>query len=156
MALTASAWKGVARMVMPALVKQGLGSNAIINTLRSLGLSYRRIDMLADIREFTGLAKLEGAVLRIGADVIFPQFGMVETGLRRARAYRIFGRVTVEDVETGERDERFVSFYTDTRDTKAGWERSFLEASEGSESRGAQRYIGMQIASVEHQAGWSY
>lgn len=151
-----SAWRGVARNIIPALVGQGLGSNAIIGVLRGLGLGYRRITMLADIRQVTGLSRLERTVIGVVSDVLFPQFGMVESPLRRARKYRVYGRVTVEDVDTGAREERMVSFYTDTRDSKEGWERSFLAESEGTESRGAQRYVALQIASVEHQAGWSY
>lgn len=151
-----SAWRGVARNIIPALVGQGLGSNAIINILRGFGLGYRRITMLADIRQVTGLARLERAVLGVAANVIFPQYGMVEGPLRRARRYRVYGRVTVEDVDTGAKEERMVSFYTDTRDSKEGWERSFLEETDVAGYGTGKRFAALTIASVEHQAGWGY
>lgn len=151
-----SVWRGVARLVMPSLVRQGLGSNAIINVLQGLGLSYRRTVMLGDIREFSGLARLERVVMSVASDVLFPQHAMVETSLRRARPYRVFGRLTVEDTTTHEQFERFVSFYADERDSKAGWSEAYVEQWQETESGRLMRAMKMQIASVEHQQGWSF
>jgi uncharacterized protein related to proFAR isomerase len=151
-----TAVRAIGRLAIGGLVKQGLGSNAIIGVLAEVGLSYRRTTMLADIREFTGLMRLEKTVRQVAMDAIFPQHAMVETYLRRARRYRVFGTLTVEDPLTWERKEVNVSFYTDDRKSKEEWEQDFFEEFRDSESAQGGELLDLQIRSVSHQSGWSY
>jgi hypothetical protein len=148
--------RAVGRLAIAGFTAQGFTANRIINELRALGLSYRRQTMLEDIRYFTGKLKLEDAVRRVGADVLFPQHAMVETYLRRARKYRVFGDLTIEDPVTGEKLTRTVSFYTNKRASKRDWEQDFFGEFEGSESQGSMRFLSLEIRSVEHQSGWKY
>ncbi|KKL23662.1 hypothetical protein LCGC14_2423180, partial [marine sediment metagenome] len=67
---------------VPGLVKRGLGSNAIINWARGTIGGYRRVNMLADIRRISGLAKLEKAVRSASSNVLFPKYTMVESNYR--------------------------------------------------------------------------
>ncbi len=112
--------------------------------------------MLDDIRQINGLAKLEMQVLNIPSSQLFPQFGMVESYLRRARKYRVYVRVSYEDIESGEITESMASFYTDERKSKDAWEQDFSEMFPESESGKMYSLSDARIASVEHQRGFSY
>lgn len=156
MPLAFSAARAIARLAIAGFVKQGLTSNAIIRQLGNLALTYRRTTMLLDIREFSGLMRLERAVRAIPWDVVMPQYGMVETYLRRARRYRVFGIATRTDPRTGEESESVVSFYTNKRGSKNEWYEQFMREYQGSESEGAWMFTDFEVTSVEHQKGWKY
>lgn len=156
MPLAFSAVRAVARLAIAGFAKEGLTANAIVRQLGNLSLTYRRTMMLLDIREFTGLMRLESAVKNIPWNVVMPQYGMVETYLRRARRYRVFGRVTRTDPRTGEEDEKPVSFYTNARGSKNDWYDAFMKEYQGSESEGAWLFTDFEVTSVEHQKGWKY
>lgn len=141
---------------MGSYVAQYQSANAIIRALQGRGLGYRRQTMLDDIRQINGLAKLEMQVLNIPSSQLFPQFGMVESYLRRARKYRVYVRVSYEDIESGEITESMASFYTDERKSKDAWEQDFSEMFPESESGKMYSLSDARIASVEHQRGFSY
>jgi len=148
--------RAIARLAIAGFTKEGLTANAIIRQLGNLSLTYRRTTMLLDIREFSGLMRLESAVRNIPWNVVMPRYGMVETYLRRARRYRVFGIATRTDPRTGEEEEKPVSFYTNTRGSKNDWYDSFMEEYQGSESEGAWLFTDFEVTSVEHQKGWKY
>lgn len=148
--------RAAARLLIGPLIQQGLGSNAIIRQLQGIGMSYQRTVMLADIRSFSGMAKLETTVRKIAGDLVFPQYGMVESTLRRARKYRIYGTLTLEDQDTWETTQRHVSFYSDDRRSKDDWEAEVMDLYEGGIYEEARRINLFEITSVEHQRGWNY
>jgi len=141
---------------IPQLVAQGLSSNRIIGELAKYGVSYRRQNMLADIREITGLARMEAFTRAVNPAQAFPKFGMIETELRRDRKYRVFGKLEYQDTLTGETFEKQVSFYTDINKGKDLWDEDFLGEYEEGEYKPAKYVTGFNILNVEHQAGWSY
>ena len=141
---------------IPQLVRQGLSSGRIISTLIEHGVSYRRQDMLRDIREVTGLARMESFTRAADPRQAFPKFGMIETELRKDRRYRVFGKLEYRDTLTGETFEKNVSFYTDTNKGKDLWDEDFLDQYEMGEYKPAKYVTGFNIVNVEHQAGWSY
>lgn len=148
--------RALARAAIPGYLERGLGSNAIINALRPMGLSYRRTDMLADIRHFSGLAKLEGAVRAVAPTTIFPRHAMVETDLLRPRRYYVKARMTVFDELTLEEEERWVSFYTNQRMTKDQWSGDFIRGYVEGKYGAHEQIVNVEVASVEHKRGWSY
>ena len=145
-----------ARLAIAGFAAEGLTANAIIRQLGNLSLTYRRTTMLLDIREFTGLMRLESTVRRVAWDVVFPQYGMVETYLRRARRYRVHAIAIQVDPRTGEETERNVSFYTNTRGSKNDWYDAFMQEYTGIPGTPSELIKDLEIISVEHQKGWKY
>lgn len=141
---------------IPQLVRQGLSSGRIISTLKQHGVSYRRTDMLKDIREVTGLARMESFTRAADPRKAFPKFGMIETTLRKDRRYRVFGKLEYRDTLTGETFMKDVSFYTDTNKGKELWDDDFLDQYEMGEYKPAMYVTDFTIVNVEHQTGWSY
>ncbi len=156
MAVIQSVTEIIRRSVISNLVSAGLGSNAIIRELGTLGLSYRRVNMLADIRSASGLMKLEKTISTISASIPFPRYAMVESTLRRNRRYRVYGKLELNNALTGEHEIRNVSWYTNTRDSKEGWARDFLSAYERETYEGSMYAVDLTVSSVEHQSGWKY
>lgn len=148
--------RAIFRAALPTFITRGLSSNAMINQARTLGVSYRRINMLADIREFSGLMKQEAAVINTASDTLVSKFNMVETDLRRARRYRGFAHVTYENNLTGEQVTQPVSFYDDELRTSDDWMEEFERNRIESEYKTDQTIVGFELSSVEHQAGWAY
>lgn len=148
--------RALARLAMPSLVRSGLSSNAIISALRAEGLTYRRATMLSDIRSFSGMLRLEGAVRSLPGDRLPTANVMVESDFRSARRYLIRGRLTVEDTETGEVSERYVSFFSNDLATKDSWSSQFIGQYAGQMYRSGELILDLQIASIEHKAGWEY
>jgi hypothetical protein len=150
------ALRAAGKLLISGLVQKGLGSNAIIASIKEMGLSYRRTTMLADIRVATGLMKLEKAVRNVAPNILFPIYTMVSSQLRRGARYRVYGTLNVLNTKTGEITPRRISFYTDVRQSKAEWAASFLDVYEGEPYEPNQNIFGMEITSVEHQEGWAY
>lgn len=156
MPLAFSAVRAVARLAIAGFAREGLTANAIVRQLGNLSLTYRRTTMLLDIREFTGLMRLEHTVRTIPWNVVMPQYAMVEVVPRRPRRYRVFGIVTRTDPRTGEETEKAVSFYTNTRGSKNDWYDAFMKEFQGSESEGDWFFTDFEVTSVEHSRGWRY
>ncbi len=154
--VTGGVARALARAMIGSYVSAGLGSNAIINVFRDLGIGYRRTTMLEDIRQITGLARLENTVKNLPSNLLFPQYGMVQSYLRRARRYRVYVRATVEDLKTGESFEKMTSFYTDSRMSKDDWESTWLDQFAESASGKMFGVVDGRIASVEHNVGFDY
>lgn len=150
------ATRALARVAIGSLVGQGLGSNAIINSLISRGLSYRRATMLEDIREFTGLHKLENTVRRLPIDIIFPQHAMVEGAMRRVRRYRVYLKAIFTDTDTGKTQTRSFSFYTDDRDSKEGFVNQFLDEMKKNYKSDFIDFATLSVTSVQHNRGQTY
>jgi len=151
-----SAARAIAKMIMPGFINLGLGGNAIINMLRDRGITYRRQTMLEDIREYSGMMKREAAVRAVDSAVLFPQWPMVETTLKRDRPYRIFGNLTLEDPYTWERKTVRVSFYADERRSKDEWINEFISRFPESTTVKGNVITDMELTSVWHMRGYGY
>lgn len=145
------------RAAMPELVARGLGSNAIVRQLKDWGLGkYRRAVMLSDIREFTGLHKLERAVRLIDAYKPAPRHVMVETELRRDRRYRVFGKMEVFNQLTGETEDQIISFYDDENLGKKQWIERFQDQFYAMQYDPQRIITKTEITAIEHQKGWKF
>lgn len=154
--LSAGVGRAIFRAMLPQLYSLGVSANFIIREARKIGVSYRRQTMLSDIRELTGLMAKEAATRSVGSNVLFPKGNMVETDLRRARNYRVFGDVIYTNIETGESRSQVISFYTNDRLSKDDWASSFEEDKEESEYLPEESVSGLTIRSVEHNKGLPY
>ena len=148
--------RAIGRLLIPQFVQQGMGSNEIQRQFKAMGLGWRRQVMLADIREVTGMMKLERIVRAIPRNQLPRKSHVVETDLRRARKYRVHAEITYEDTETGEIITKKGSFYTDTLDTPAGWEDQYIEMKRKEDYKPDQEVLAVQPVSIEHNKGFRY
>lgn len=151
---------GIGRAIFRAMISQfvgiGLSSNFMVREARRLGISYRRQVMLQDIREVGGLLGKEASVRQIGSSVIVPKGVMVETDLRRARNYRVFGDVVYTNIDTGVSREQTISFYDDQRRSKDDYISLYERDKEESEYLPEEEVTSLAIRSVEHNKGLPY
>jgi len=141
---------------IPQLVRQGLSSGRIIEQLITYGVSYRRKDMLKDIRTITGLTRMESFTRAADPRKAFPKFGMVDAVLRKDRKYRVFADLEYRDSLTGETFMKEISMYSDNNMGKDLWSEAFLAKYEEGEYITARYITDLNIKAVEHQTAWSY
>jgi len=148
--------RAASRVIIPALLAQGLSARRIVATLRTMKLGYRYQTMLQDIRTLGGLAKHEKAIRKIALDQVVPRHLMVETYIARGYRYLVRGKLKVWDEATGTEKEKWVSFYTDVLKTKRDWTTEFLTPYTQYQYAPGEYIRGLEIVSVEHQRGWAH
>jgi len=148
--------RAIGRIMINALIPQGFGANAITRALREAGVSYRRTDMLSDIRDFAGRAKYEGNVLGLSGNSVIPRAWMSETELKMPYKYRVFGDADILDDVTDEVTRVTKSFYTDDLAAKGDWENEFISISQEGYSTEGQAITNFQVKSVQHNAGYPF
>jgi len=148
--------RALGRVLIQGLVPQGLGANAIIRALQRGGVSYRRKDMLDDIRLFSGKVKYEDAVRAVKDNEVVPRRYMVETTFKRPYKYKVTGDVTYYDPLTGQSWTEQKSFYTDELSPKEEWIEKYRNIDMGTYRAVEREFAGMEIRSVEHNEAMSY
>lgn len=149
--------RALGRQVIQHMAPSGVLSGVIIRAVKKAGYSYRRKDMLADIREATGRFRYQTNIESLAAGQRVPQSWMSEGALRRGYRYRVHGLQTVYDRSIGEWKIGYKSFYTDEWRNMGEWEESFVEASRKAyEWRAEEEVTGFQVQSVEHNEGFAY
>jgi len=144
------------RMVIGAVIPMDWSSRRIINYLAGTVGTYRRADMLKDIREARGIYTFGSKVKGLPINVLPPTDMMVETALKRPRRYRVFGMARHEDRGTGRISYRDISFYDDSLRTKEQWEKEYIQQKEKAEYEVGEIVTGIDIFAIEHQEGWRY
>lgn len=95
-------------------VELGLNATEIISSLSDVGLTYRRTDMLADIRSFAGLPEKLNVFQNIRED-LFPSFSSLQLGGNfMSKLYRYDVELQVQDAGS---DESFTVFRQVSSDT---------------------------------------
>jgi len=95
-------------------VARGWGSNAIIRRARELGLpTYRRADMLRDIRILRGEARVFEAMKYVRREAIPSERLYLPSKTALPKRYMTTVRLRGFDIETGEDVERYVSVVHD-------------------------------------------
>lgn len=144
------------RAMIPVYVREAMSGASMINIARREGFSYRRTDMLRDIREFTGLMRHEKAVRATPVDQWIGRGQMTEIDLKRDRRYRGFADATFQNIETGDIRETTISFYDDEMRTEEEWAEEWDEKRREKLYRGDEELVGFEMRALEHQAGWAY
>jgi len=148
--------RALGRVLIQGLVPQGLGANAIIRALQRGGVSYRRKDMLDDIRLFSGKMKYEDAVRATGPGERVPTRYMVETSFKRPHKYRVYMDVEFEHPITGETYTQEKSFYTDEYLDVDEWESRGVERIKKQSPKMSEYVLGGKVKSVEHNEMMGY
>lgn len=148
--------RAIFRATIPNFVRLGYSANAMIREAVGWGVSYRRTDMLSDVREFLGRFVNEGRVSQLGRDEIPRPWHMVETDLRRLRNYRVWGDAEYFDPLTGRTTKQLISFYDDELRSEEDWEEEFRQQKEEAEYKTGIEFISFSMRSIEHNKGFSY
>jgi len=148
--------RAIFRTAIPDFVRKGYSANKMIREALSWGVSYRRTDMLSDVREFMGRFVKESAVQRVARDAIVPRSAMTETDLRRLRNYRVWGDAEYYNPLTGRTDKQLISFYDDELRTEEDWEDEFRQQKEEAEYKSGIEFVSFNMRYVEHNKGFSY
>ena len=146
--------RAIGQMIINALVPTGMSSSGIINAIRQAGATYRRTDMLSDIRDIGGRFINEGNVRRMKGNSVIPQSWMSDTELKQPYKYRVFGDADVLDEETGDVTRVTKSFYTDDLAAKGDWENEFINVFSDEYNVEGETLVNFQIRGVQHNAGY--
>ena len=144
------------RMVIGAVVPMDWSTRRIINYLAGTVGTYRRTDMLKDIREAKDIYTYGSKVKDLAINIRPPTDIMVETKLKRARRYRVFASARHVNKETGRVSYHNISFYDDSLRTKEQWEDEYIDQKEKDEYEVGETVTDVDIFAIEHHEGWGY
>jgi hypothetical protein len=105
--------RSAALSVIKSFVPLNLPYNSIISTLSRMGLTYRRTDMLADIRSAYGRSKYQTQIERLTGNQYVPEDWMYNEKLGAPYNYRIQFRMQYYDPETGQVMETYRHMFHD-------------------------------------------
>jgi hypothetical protein len=156
MAIESFMMRALFRAVLPTYVTSGLSMNAIIGNARTLGISFRRTDMLADIRAYMGWFTNEAKSRTLSSDRIVPPSYMSDVALGRSAKYRVYGEATYLDKFSGEAHTTIISLYDDMARSKGEWEQWLTDSIKEDVSQPGFNLVGVDFKVVEHNTGWTY
>jgi len=151
----------IKRAIGQAIFKSMAGELAtageMIRAAQRLGGSYRRTDMLSDIRKYTGRVKYQAGIQNLSGNQVVPKGWMVETRFKEPFAnYRVFGKAKFYDWNTGTEFEQTVSFYhTDLMD-KENYGREFNDYFNSGYQDQDLELLSFDQTALEHNLGQPY
>jgi len=148
--------RAIGQAIFKRLAGQGLSAGSMIKLAKVSGGSYRRIDMLSDIRTFNNRRIHENAIRAMPAGATVPQGYMSEEVLKQPRRYRIFGDAIYQDKRTGVMYIKKVSMYSDDLSDNLDYAHSFIEYQPLSETDPTVVAIDFNQTGLSHNKGWSY
>ncbi|NVM22324.1 MAG: hypothetical protein HWN68_11160 [Desulfobacterales bacterium] len=148
--------RAIFRTAIPDFLRRGFSVNAMIREARAWGVSYRRTEMLGDVREFQGYFVNESRVRTLDRDVIPSSWYMQETDLRRIRRYRVHGNITYRNPLTGEEWTKPMSLYDDTLKTLNEWEEDYKDDVKERMEFYEIEVVGIDFRAIQHNRGFEY
>jgi len=149
--------KAIGQAIFKSLVPDGIPANAMISIAKKLGGTYRRTEMLSDIRKYTGRIKYEGNITTMGANNAVPRAWMVETELNEPGAnYRVFGKGTFYDPASGQTFTQTVSFYHTDLMKKEDYANDFRDYFTDSYKEDNLDLLSFDQTALEHNLGKPY
>lgn len=94
--------RGIARTFIPSLIEQGFSANQGLRFFKEVGTPYRRQDLLADWREFSGLKKQEDTFKYIRRDLKPTANTITVTSESLSKQFSYIAKVGVQNIATGE------------------------------------------------------
>lgn len=157
MSIAALSMRSIGRALMPAAINAGLSATAFRKQLvRDYGSAYRWQNLLADWREFSGMVRWERNVRATASERVIPRAWYTEVDLRRERRYRIHAYQEYYDEETGEVEERRVSWYTNQMKSKGEMEDDYVNKRDTAQLYPGKHILKLEIYAVEHNQTWDY
>ena len=130
---------------------------SMIRMAAKYGGTYRRTDMLSDIRKYTGRIKYQANIGSMSGNTAVPKTWMIETDLNEPGAnYRVLGKAKFFDWNTGTEIEQTVSFYHTDLMKKDDYESEFGEYFQGGYEEQNMELISFDQTALEHNIGKPY
>ena len=148
--------RALARVLLPDWAKSAWSAARIIRGLKSAGLTYRRSDMLADIRGAKDRVEFGAKIYDFPNDKFPDRVVMNESVLLRDRRYKIGFRSKVYYTETGVTAYEYTNMYSDRMDTKEGLGDRFIDDMNTVEINRYKLYQASEVTYIEHNQGWDY
>ena len=148
--------RAAGRVIIKRLVPSGLGANAILRAIKEAGHSYRRKEMLRDVRQISGLHKHESAIRAINKNEVVLRSYMEEMDLKQAHKYKIYGKTNYYDPDTDSYITVTESFYTDDLAKKGDWEEIYSSSYDKRYPKAGREFVNFNMTAGEHNAGYSY
>lgn len=150
-----------ARAIGQAIFKRMAGELAtagqMIAAAKRLGGTYRKTDMLADIRLYTGRVKYQNSIKGLKGNQVVPRAWMVETSLKEPGAnYRVFGEAQFYDWNTGTEFEQTVSFYHTDLINKDNYEIEFNDYFNSGYQEEDLELLSFNQTGMDHNIGKPY
>ncbi len=114
--------RAIFRAAIPAYLQAGLSFNAMIIDWKKYAPTYRRTDMLQDIREIAGLLAGEKSQAGLGRSNLIPDNIMGTFYHDSPAKYRVFLTAQIENRFTHENDAMTLTYYTDEQLSKEEYE----------------------------------
>lgn len=149
--------RAIGQAIFKAMAPELASAAEMIRAAKRLGGTYRRTEMLADIRQYTGRVKYQAGIQSMGGNKVVPKSWMVEVQLKEPGAnYRVFGQAKFYDWNTGTEYEQLVSFYhTDLMD-KDSFAREFDDYFNSGYQDVDLELLSFDQTALEHNLGKPY
>jgi hypothetical protein len=154
---------GVARAVMrvafPALARRGLGANAAISYMKTLGYTARRQDALRIFNTYAALIKSEEALKKVKPHEIAPKSAIREAELSKNTKYRYIVDMELRYKVTGQITHQKISIYTDEQmdDRDLYWYiKGQMSAWTDCQWVPVHDILGVSRQAIEHNRLWDY
>jgi hypothetical protein len=133
--------------------------SAIVKEARALGHDWGYVNMVRDASFFKQAHALEGALDMFNPMRLIAKNRMVETRFERDAAFRVYGIVTMTDLQTGETSLSPASMYTNYRGSKAQYEQEYIlnyEFDRTSRYFGRFQITGFDVDTLVHNRAYGY
>jgi len=148
--------KAIGRQIFRAMAGKNIKPMALIRIAQNQGGTYRKQDMLSDIRKFEDRLRHETQVLSTPFDQKVSKGYMVETELNQPVRYRVHGYVTMYDEETDTYLRKKASFYTDDYENTGNYAESFVRSYWQQYKEEALEISDFEVRAIEHNTGFQY
>jgi len=149
--------KAIGQAIFKALAPEAASASSMIRAAAKMGGTYRKTDMLADIRKYTGRIKYEAPIRTMGGNIAVPKGWMVETDLNEPGAnYRVFGKAKFYDENTGTIYEKTVSFYHTDLMKKDDFASDFDNYFRAGYKEDNMELLSFEQTALEHNVGKPY
>ncbi|KKM88410.1 hypothetical protein LCGC14_1259070 [marine sediment metagenome] len=146
--------KAIGQAIFKRLAPEMHSAAAMIRVAVKYKGTYRKTDMLADIRQYTHRAKFQDRITALGGNVAVPRAWIGDVHLKEPGAnYRVYGKGNFFDPASGEYFDKNVSFYhTDFMD-KNDYADEFNEFFKGGYAEDKIELISFEQSYMEHNTG---
>lgn len=149
--------KAIGQAIFKSMAPELASAGEMIRMARKMGGTYRRKEMLADIRQYTGRIKYQGNITTMGGNQVVPRGWMVETHLKEPGAnYRVFGKATFYDWNSGTEMTQTVSFYHTDLMSKADYASDFNDYYNSGYTEQNIELLSFDQTALEHNLGQPY
>lgn len=154
--ISTSLIRSQARTIIPNLVRQGFGVTRIVREISAMFGTYRRQTMFADVNEFRNFYSMREQTMSWPNDQEPKTSIMSEVELRRLRNYRVFAEASYLDPDTGEAEEKVVSWYTNESGTMEELADQYRTNVILYEYKPGKILDKLDIVHIQHNKGWKY